>query len=315
MGTFFWKYKWLFLMLFLFPWFFIGGPDYESPRLFKEAWNFGHILFFAIFTLETMRYSKATDASTRQRYITIMLLVIVLAISIEVCQSLLTERNASTRDIIFDFAGGFVVLAWQYHGQNSPKRKIFFRTSGSALVFLCMLPFILTTVDEYRAWRDFPVLSDFESFLDVSRWQGNGGIKRVKQPVKSGTFSLMATLTADKYSGVTLNHFPPNWSDAQALTFSVYNPGEPVVLNYRVHDQNHLEKYQNYSDRFNGQATLRPGWNILTIGMGDIENAPKNRKMDIQHIRGLGVFVAGQPVQRVLYIDDVKLLMTKPGSD
>jgi hypothetical protein len=28
--------------------FFVGGPDYYSPRSYKHFWDLGHILFFSI---------------------------------------------------------------------------------------------------------------------------------------------------------------------------------------------------------------------------------------------------------------------------
>jgi len=308
-AIFFWKYRWLFFLLLLFPWFFIGGPGYEGSRLLKEAWNLGHIMFFAAFALETYRYLAARRLANRTKYIFTMLLIFALATSIEACQSLLSGRVTSIKDIIFGLAGGLVILVWKDSDQQSLNRKIFWRTLGSSGIAMCMIPLSIVVVDEYRAWRDFPVLSDFESFLDVSRWEAKNQITRVREPVKNGRFSLKVQLNTNKYSGIALKHFPHNWSGAKALEFSVFNPGETVALSYRVHDWKHRGKNQAYHERFNGKVNLTSGWNTIAISMVEIVNGPKNRKMELEDIRGVGFFVVEQPVEKVIYIDNVKLRM------
>jgi VanZ family protein len=304
---FFLKHRWRIFLFLLFPWFFIGGPGYEGSRVFKEVWNLGHIMFFAVLALETFSYLTARHLASRTKYIFIMLLVLVLAASIEICQSLLPERVASFQDIILGLAGGLAVLTWKAADKQTLNRKIILRAVGMSGIVTCMIPLLFVVIDEYRAWRDFPVLSDFESFLDVSRWSGKGRVSRVRDPVKNGRYALMVPLNTDKYSGVALQHFPENWSNAQVLTFSVYNPGELVTLHYRIHDRKHKGKHQDYSDRFNKHTDLTSGWNTITVRMEEIENGPENRKMNIGHIRGFGLFVVEQPAARVLYIDYVKL--------
>jgi len=241
-----------------------------------------------------------------------MLLILGVATSIELCQSLIPGRVASFQDILLGLAGGLLILIWKDADQLTSCRKIIWRLVGLTGITICIIPLLLVIIDEYRAWRDFPVLSDFESFLDTSRWGSKGQVSRVNNPVKSGQFALMVPLTTDKYSGISLNHFPENWSNARALTFSVYNPGEQLTIHYRVHDwKHHRGKNQDYSDRFNGHSDLASGWNTIEVEIKKIERGPKNRKIDLNHIRGFGFFVTMQSTQRVLYVDDVKLLMNE----
>jgi len=295
--------------------FFLGGPGYESSRLFKEIWNLGHILFFAIFALEANRYLIARHLPCRKNIITILLIILTLATGIEACQSFIPGRVASLQDIIFGLAGGLVTIAWKSTDQQSLNRKLILRAVAISTVALCMMPLIFVAVGEYRAWHNFPVLSDFESFLDVSRWKAKGKVTRVREPVKNGQYALKVSLTTEKYSGIALTHFPENWSNARALTFSIYNPGDMVTLHYRIHDWKHRGKNQDYSDRFNGHSNLHPGWNTITIGIKDIINGPKNRKNDIEHIRGFSIFLIDQTVARVIYMDDVQLLLIETSSN
>jgi hypothetical protein len=48
---------WFLAVISLFILFFIGGPSYYSP-IFKELWNMGHILFFALTTYKLISLIK-----------------------------------------------------------------------------------------------------------------------------------------------------------------------------------------------------------------------------------------------------------------
>lgn len=126
--------------------------------------------------------------------------------------------------------------------------------------------------------------------------------------MKNGNFALKAFLSTEKYSGIGLRYFPENWDTARALTFSVYNPGEEVVLHYRIHDWKHTGEHQEFENRFNGRNSLAAGWNTIRVPIEEIVNGPKQRKMDLAHIRGLVFFVTEQAYERVLYFDDIRLL-------
>lgn len=307
-GSFLFTHKtWLFLAL-LLPWFFVGGPGYESSRSIEEAWNVGHVVFFAVFTLAVDRHFHLCRRLSGLRIGFFLLIIVGLAASIEFLQTLMPGRVSSRQDILLGVAGGVIVLLWQFSGQLRAGGKTALRGCGVCIIIICLLPLLLNGYDEYRAWRDFPVLADFESALELSRWGDKDNILRVQAPVKNGRFALKVSLTTDKYSGIGLRYFPENWHGARALTFKVFNPGEMVALHYRVHDWKHRGKDQDYANRFNGQANLSSGWNTITVPMEEIVNGPKERRMDLAHIRGLGFFVIELPSERALYYDDIRLL-------
>lgn len=97
--------------------------------------------------------------------------------------------------------------------------------------------------------------------------------------------------------------FAENWSNAQYLTFSIYNSGEQLTLYYRVHEWKYRGKSQDYSDRYNGHSEPVSEWNTIEVEIKKIESGPENRKTDINHIRCFGFFVTKQPSNRVLYVD------------
>lgn len=302
------NHKLLLFIAFIVPWFFVGGPGHESSRSFKEAWSLGHVLFFAVFAVAVDGHFDLWRRPTFSKKCLFLFVVVGFASGIELLQTLSPGREVSLQDILLGFAGAVILLLWHDSGRRRMGGKILLRGCGAAIIMICLAPLLLTLYDEFRAGWDFPVLADFESALELSRWEDKDHITRVQAPVKSGSFALKASLTTEKYSGVSLCYFPENWGTARALTFSVYNPGEVVVLHYRVHDWKHRDEKQDYNDRFNGRTSLAAGWNTIRVPIEEIVNGPKQRKMDLAHIRGLHFFVTEQPYERVLYFDDIRLL-------
>ncbi len=294
-------------MALMIPWFFVGGPGYEGSRGFKEAWNLGHVLFFAVFTVAVDSHFRLYHRPILTKFF-FLLVIVGLACGIEFLQTLSPDRESSLQDILLGLAGGVLVLLWKSFGRVRTAGKIILGSCWAGIIIICLLPLLLTLYDEFRAWRDFPILADFESSLELSRWENKDSIKRVREPVKHGDFALKVSLTTTKYSGIEMRYLPQNWTTARALTFSVHNPGEEVVLHFRIHDWKHQGEDQQYTNRLNGRTNLASGWNTITVPIEEIVNGPKDRQMDLAHIRGLGFFVVEQPHERVLYFDEVQLL-------
>ena len=92
------------------------------------------------------------------------------------------------------------------------------------------------------------------------------------------------------------------------FTFAVFNPERNIVnLHLRIHDLLHERGPMEYSDRYNTTFRLLPGWNPLAVPLEDVYNAPKDRKMDMGKIKGVGFFVAHEPKPITLYLDTLKL--------
>lgn len=194
-----------------------------------------------------------------------MLIILALTTSFEVCQSFLRQDVLqSFQDILLGLAGELLVLIWKDADQRAHNRPFFWRLMGVGGIAICTTPLLLMIMNEYRARRNFPMLSDFESFLDTSRWGRKAQTLRGKNPVKNGQFALRVPLTTDKYCEISLNYCPENSSNAKELTFSIYNPGEQLTLYYRVYDWKHRGK-KDYSDKYKGHSELVSGWNTIKV--------------------------------------------------
>jgi hypothetical protein len=88
----------------------------------------------------------------------------------------------------------------------------------------------------------------------------------------------------------------------------VYNPqAAPLELNCRIHDALHKEHGNGFHDRFNQQFDLQPGWNDLAVFLEKVEQSPRGRRMDMEHVEGFGLFVMQQQAPLEIVLDHVTL--------
>ncbi len=299
----------LVFLLVILPGFFFAGLGGNDSRVEKELFDFGHVVFFAVFASELFRQLVKRVWKQKPAALLVAVLVCLAALSIEISQAFLDGRQAGVRDFVYGVVGGCAVLVWKT-GEQRGVGMALRRGVVVGVVAWCLFPLVCAVIDEYRMYRDFPVLSDFESSLELSRWQSLREISRVTDPVKSGAYSLKVLLGAGEYSGVSLCYFPRNWENAKILTFSVFNPGRPMDLSFRVHDIQHgRSEQQLYSDRFNETVRLETGWNRVDVPLLDIMNGPEQRTMDMEEISEVIFFVSRLSEPVVLYVDEVKLVV------
>ena len=293
----------------MFVLFFVGGPDYHSPRHFKTVWNLGHILFFSLLPYYVFTQLKWLQGRFGRQRLMTMAVAIVIGILIEFVQHNF-HRTPDAGDVFRDIIGGMVALFFLLPGRKHIRKKLLrlFQVATFCLVAVQAYPVIVAVSDELVAWDQFPVLSDFETPWEIQRWHGNADISIDNSINLNGMHSLKVQLKTTRYSGVYLFYFPRNWAKAKSFQFSICNPSDRVIrMTCRINDGEHDRRSNRYEDRFNRQFRFSKGWTTITIPISDIENAPKGRKMDLKDITGVGFFVSKLTQPRVVYIDDVKL--------
>lgn len=294
----------LFLLLFL------GGPDYYSPRSIREAWDLGHLIFFALFTFTLLNFWKKKNRWVDWNFfLIVILIVVVLGALTEFLQGIF-GRDVEWMDLRRDVVGGLFALAL-FNPIDTKKSLIFkkiFKVIVIIIVFIETLPLAFAVTDEIIAWKQFPILSSFETPLEANRWEATNGKTIATDIVHSGEKSFKALLDTIKYSGVALKHFPSDWREYRTLKFNIYNTDTfKILLHCRIHDQQHIGNGQPYSDRFNTILKLNPGWNQFAISLDKVQNAPKTRQMDLSQIKSLAFFVLDLPHPIFIYLDDVYL--------
>ena len=177
------------------------------------------------------------------------------------------------------------------------------------LVLLALWPLGCSIVDTHRARRDFPVLADFETSLELERWSGDARRERSKAVSLSGQYALKVILGTETYSGVSLNIFPRDWRAYKALEIGIYNPDQTIIsMTCRIHDRIHVQGPQRFQDRFNRRYTVLPGWNRIHIPLHDVQQAPEGRALDLSAVMAVGLFATRLDHHRPVFLDDLRLL-------
>lgn len=276
-------------------------------RAAMALWNLAHLpLFFAL----TLIFDNAVlKRRPRQVSVWLQLLLpplLIFAFGTEWLQSL-TDRQPSWLDVLTNCAGIALGTIWLLSRHHASPR------SGRGLRALVLLVGLVMLVQplrlfyaDYHSQRHFPLLSDFESFIDSANWSLG---ERSNEQVRAGEYALRVKLPALRFAGTTLRHFPGDWSAYQNLHLAVFNPGTaPLPLSLRVHDQQHELADQPYHDRFNYNFSAAPGWTDISLPLSRIASGPRHRKLDLQQVAALRVFYQGNPAtETVIYLDSAYL--------
>lgn len=299
------------ILLACFPLFFWGGPGYYSSRSYQAAWDLGHILFFFLATLLLNdRRKEWWSGSEIASFLAVFFIVFIAGLLIEVLQMLSSNRSPDLGDILRNQLGclaAFALTGGPRLFAHQPARHLF-RGGVIALLIVAAWPLSRALIDEFLAARQFPVLADFETPFERFRWVNIDQLQLETKEVRHGRRSVRVQLSTNKYSGVALFHFPGDWRGYRTLHWSVFNPQDrPLPINCRIHDVHHKQNAMEFSDRFNQQFLLNPGWNDLVVPLEKVRTAPRGREMDMARIEGFGLFVIQQPRAQVIYLDYVYL--------
>ena len=303
---------WLSTLSILFSLFFIGGPSYYSSPVYKEFWNIGHIIFFALSTYQLILLVR------KKTFIFITLIsfnyCFIIGSSIELIQSKI-GRSMSLYDLYRDALGTLLALSLFFYLCIEKKN-----TKNNYYLYLLFLSFALIAIDQkhlvqavqvhLQAQSNFPVLADFENNNELTQWEGNN-LSLSNKYVLTGLFSMKANLSAQtKYSGLTFKDMPNNWSGFDYLLINIYNPNkDDLEMCTKITDLEHDLNNQSYNNRFNQCFTLLGSqWNNIKISLIEIEASPTERKLDLSNISQLGIFTSGLKNDKIIYLDGMTLL-------
>lgn len=281
-----------------------------AARSLRHGWELGHIFLFAILTFLFFYYpAKRFPRSHRFFYIT-LLSTLLLGLAIEFIQ-MYVGRDFSLGDLGFDLIGSLTALCCLIAGGALVINRWLSRAVTvltAVLGIYAIAPVLFAVVDEVNMGRSFPLLADFESTLEVDRWQGDVEIVNLLSS-RGEEKVLRIPLSTTHYSGVSLSYFPRDWRAYKQLSFEFFNPDRrPLDLTIRIHDNKHYDLGKgDYDDRFNRVLEVMPGWNRFSVDLRDLAKAPANRDMDLANIQEFGLFSIDLPKPRVIYIDKVRL--------
>ncbi len=292
---------------------FLNNPLDENNRLLQSIWNLGHLFFFAFLTWLLLTHTTLQKQGWLKMLLVSVLLSIVLGGLIEVLQSFI-GRYMEWQDVVMDILGGlmgFLVVQFSMPADKSIIRRpvaslLLFVVAGAALY-----PVFNIVRDDYKIRSDFPLIAGFESESNLLRWDYSQ-IERFELDSqlshKPGASSLYVKFAPGEYPTISLIALYSDWSRYRYLNLSLHNDQlDELEINLKVYDSEHRVNGPKYTDRFNLEVMLKPGWNQLKISLLDIYNAPHNRKMDLRNIAGLSLFLTNVKQSQSIHLDNIYL--------
>ena len=302
-----WTY---FLAVILTILLFVGGPDYESHRIVQQIWDVGHVALFLILSYIILIFIRKYKLSYITQFLIIVALSFIFGLFVELIQ-LLIGRDFELQDLANDVSGAIIGYFVYYllHAKISKLHNIIAAMSIVLLLMISLYPLANVLVDEVKMKNEFPVLSDFESATQLSRWDvKQANLSLNKHHVQQGEYSLQATFLPDAFPDITLQHFPRDWSAYNNIKFSLYNQAQdPIVIEMKIYDEDHMKYGYQYTDRFNRELLLQPGWNNISIFLNEIYNSPEKRTMDITKIKSFSLFLKNVTSPVTIFLDDLRL--------
>jgi hypothetical protein len=232
--------------------------------------------------------------------------VVFFGVLVEYAQMFSGGRSPDVMDVLRNQLGCLLAFACCIRQGRSPgERGVRWLFDGLTLLLMMVAAWPLTRalIDEQLAVRQFPILSDFETPFEQYRWMNVRQMRAESGLVRHGKKAMRIQLSTARYSGIALFHFPGDWRGYRMVRCSVFNPlANDLSLNVRIHDTPHKRHGSEFSDRFNTQVALHPGWNDLAIDLDRVRTAPAGRTMDMGRIEGFGLFVVqqAQPIEIIL---------------
>ena len=153
---------WLMVVIALFVLFFIGGPSYYSSPVFKELWNIGHILFFALTTYKLISLIK--HKTTFIILASSLIYCFTLGALIELVQSKI-GRSLDWHDIYRDALGTFLALSIYIYQKNRFDKGSFLASSYFIIASLLII------IDQNKLFQtikiDIAARSKFLSLIHI----------------------------------------------------------------------------------------------------------------------------------------------------
>lgn len=256
-----------------------------TSRPKQAAWDLGHIVFFySLASIYLYFFSKKI-----KYYRSVLVFAsFFIGLSVELIQ-VKFNRSFSSNDILFDMFGVFLALLFP----PPPLQGLRISALIKALILvsitgLSLWKLVVVSYDEYLIYQNNFMLSDGKVWANKYRWSSDLQLKSVKNETASG---LMATLTTDRWCGLSLEHFHRNWSEYNTLNAVIFSHSKmPIPVYFQVFDRQHVSNGYKYEDRNVQEIVLAPGKNVLQYDIDALLQTPSGRIMDKQLIWDIAIF-------------------------
>ena len=304
------------LLLVMIGAFFVPMEFPVDREFWRTLMDVSHLPIFAAFTLFAFPFFAARDLPHETKCKYAFGLAAIVSIGVELLQPSF-GRSKSILDQVYGLTGAlyglFLLLMW-------PRRQ-----QKQALLMVAALTVVFLAVAVGPAWRKYqiiqkraanlPALGTFEDVDELQLWRpnyysftGHGHYSLVTNMVTEGAFALEvdASLVASsqEWPGVSYDAGDLDWSGYEAFAFDLYNPTEDFILRMRIDDNGDCSKHDL---RYNLERYVESGWNKISIPLTEIENGPRDRKLNLRAIRRVVIFISAHDAPRKFFLDNIRL--------
>jgi len=286
--------------------FFID-MKHEPGSAVYQLYGFAHLAFFMLLAWGLSRLPSLAQRPFLPQVFIIMCVVLPVGGIIELIQPYF-GRTSRLGDLGVDLLGAFLGIMFVVPAHRTLRKGTLFFVQLVALGLTVVVSYgpVITLWDMRQAAKQFPVLSDFETSLEARRWCSGEIYKGI---ARHGERSLKVSMGTEQYAGTTLNRSFGDWRGYSTFAFSIYNPdAAPLPITVSIRDEEHFRRGGEYHDRFNRVFTMNQGWNDLHIPISEIEEAPQDRKLELNHLNEVVIFTVDPPAPRLMYLDYVRLI-------
>lgn len=277
--------------------------------------DFGHVVAFGLLTA---LIAFALSAQSRPTFwgragTTCLAAGVSLALGAvtEVAQAVIGSHG-DTWDVIRDGGGALAVALILVALDSGISRRARAAFASAAILVLVTFTYPLYAAldDEARARAQFPVLANFETASELSRFEFGEGLKprivRTTDDDGRPVSAMQLHLPSGKYPGFALRYFPGDWQGLRALKLLIVNPeATPIEMTVRLDDSQYR---LNLDDRYNRSFPVAPGTNRVEILLSDVAEAPRDRLFDLRRVHSLLVFAIELEQPRSIIIGPILLL-------
>ena len=278
----------------------VGGL--QQDRLLSRLLDFGHFPLFAVVFYCVLGFLPRKATGFR-RWGVAVVATLLFNLMTECIQPLF-GRSSGMADWFIGCAGCLSAALL-----NLPKEAgyTFIRcTVVSSLLLFSLWPAGMVVFDRYAAWAGFPLLSSFESPLELDRWQCHGcTIRRSRENATDGRYALeIRTEKEASYPGLFLVDMPRDWRRMNSLFFDLIWPYDNNILLWVRVDGSADASYEN---RVQQSFLLHPGTNRIMLSRELVSTTSGGKALDLKAIQSFGLFLENGVPSLVFYLDHVAL--------
>jgi VanZ family protein len=264
-------------------------------------------IFLAIRLYAPTRHQKAWHAY----FLTLVAMLCISSIA-EWSQQF-SARDASVDDVIVNMLGSTAALSIAALMDPllpaSAHRRLYrvgLVSLAMALAAIAAFPLAVTAAALAKRDADFPCVVCPTSWLDLRLLETNGADVALDGARDTNESALRIQLQNGQFPGVSWSSPSSDWRDYDTLVLEVTNPGAtPTQLTLRIDDAKHN---YDFADRFNHTIIVPSNGHLKEcIPLSDLENAPKDRVMDLSQIAHIALFGNKNSHQRYFYLNYIRL--------